>query len=61
MAIFAKQTTGQTKGGRKLVATGKRQKGVWTMESKVEPKAKRSARGGSAIVRQENSRVRTLH
>jgi hypothetical protein len=57
MAIFGKQT----KGERKLVATGKRQKGVWTMESKIAPKAKRATRSASAVLDQENRRVRTLH
>ena len=57
MAIFGKQTS----DNRKLVVTGKRQKGIWTMESMLEPKARRSRRDPNVVLDRENRRIRTLH
>ena len=60
MAIFGnKQNTSKRRSSR-LVATGKRIKGSWIMESALPPKAKRSRRADAILVT-ENRRVRTLH
>jgi len=59
MALFAKKA--ETKSGEtRLVATGKRVKGTWMMESRLPIKAKRGRQSGQ-IMERENRRVRTLH
>ena len=58
MAMFAKR---QSKKGQNLVVSGKRRDGVWTMESKLRPKARRSKTGDALVLDRENRRVRTLH
>jgi len=61
MALFGgtKQTTRGRRSSR-LVATGKRIKGTWIIESSLPPKPKR-VRKSDAILVTENRRVRTLH
>jgi len=44
----------------RVVATGKRVKGTWIMESLLSPKSGRG-RSGSGVLVGENRRVRTLH
>ena len=44
----------------RVVATGKRVKGTWIMESLLSPKAGRN-RSASSVLVGENRRVRTLH
>jgi hypothetical protein len=44
----------------RVVATGKRVKGTWIMESLLSPRSGRS-RSGSSVLVGENRRVRTLH
>lgn len=60
MALFSKKGGGSKRSRRRLVVTGKRIKGSWSMESVLPLEAKRS-REGSAPLRTENRRVRTLH
>ena len=55
------QSNNTKKSNRKrVVVTGKRVKGVWTMESRLRGKTKRPS-GERAILETENRRVRTLH
>ena len=44
----------------RVVATGKRVKGTWTMESQLSPKPSRR-RSAQSVLADENRRVRTLH
>jgi len=61
MALFSKKKSGSKRGGtKKLVVTGKRVNGTWSMESVLPFKTKRS-RQSAAILETENRRVRTLH
>jgi len=60
MALFAKKSTETKSSATRLVATGKRVKGTWTMESRLPIKAKRT-RQAAQIMERENRRVRTLH
>ncbi len=45
---------------RRVVVTGKRVAGTWTMESKIAPPVQRSA-SNEGVVIAPNRRVRTLH
>lgn len=60
MALFSKNTKTEDSKTRKVVLTGKRTRGTWVMESRLEPKARRSSDDPSVLVA-ENRRVRTLH
>jgi len=60
MAFFSKKDGGSKRRGGKVVVTGKRMGGTWTMESTVKPSTRRSKRS-DAILQTENRRVRTLH
>jgi len=60
MAFFTKKNGGSKRRSGKVVATGKRMGGTWTMESNVKPSTRRGKRGDS-ILQTENRRVRTLH
>lgn len=61
MGLFTggKSKTGKARATR-VVATGKRVKGSWVMESLLSPKAQPTKTGHSNLVG-ENRRVRTLH
>ncbi len=58
MGIFAKRENKDSK--KQVVVTGKRVKGVWTMESSIRPR-QRGAKHDGMIVASDNRRVRTLH
>ncbi|RMD85032.1 MAG: hypothetical protein D6815_02845 [Candidatus Dadabacteria bacterium] len=60
MAFFSGKQKAPSKRRARLVATGKRVKGTWIMESTLPVKARRSRRCDAIIVG-ENRRVRTLH
>ena len=61
MALFGNRKRQESvEEGKKVVATGKRVRGVWTMESSLRPRARRNAADPSVLVA-ENRRVRTLH
>jgi hypothetical protein len=57
MGLFSSK---QSKRAARVVATGKRVKGSWTMESRLSPKPNRR-RGAQSVLADENRRVRTLH
>jgi len=58
MGIFAKREEKQSK--KQVVVTGKRVKGVWTMETAIRPRQRRNKHDGM-IVSSDNRRIRTLH
>ncbi len=60
MAMFGSKQKDSSKRRARLVATGKRVKGTWIMESTLPVKARRSRRNDAILVT-ENRRVRTLH
>jgi enoyl-CoA hydratase/carnithine racemase len=59
MRLFSARTK-ESKRAARVVATGKRVKGTWIMESRLSPKARKS-RGSQSTMVGENRRVRTLH
>jgi hypothetical protein len=61
MSLFSrnKQSTSKS-SSKKVVLTGKRVRGAWTMESTLDPPMRRSANDPNVLVA-ENRRVRTLH
>ena len=62
MGLFVKRD--ETKQSKKrVVVTGKRVKGVWTMESALAAKPQRAkgAKGAKSILATDNRRIRTLH
>jgi hypothetical protein len=59
MGLFLGKTKSKRKGSR-VVATGKRVRGTWIMESLLSPEPRRT-RSGSNVLVGENRRVRTLH
>jgi hypothetical protein len=48
------------RGTARVVATGKRVKGTWMMESRLSPRPKQR-RTNQSVLADENRRVRTLH
>lgn len=58
MGLFAKREDKQAK--KQVVVTGKRVKGVWTMESSIRPRQRRAKHDG-VILDSDNRRIRTLH
>ncbi|MFP6625961.1 MAG: hypothetical protein VCA74_02730 [Deltaproteobacteria bacterium] len=61
MSLFGKTSTKSVRGRSRVVVTGKRINGSWTMESRL-PLASRISRATSAdALGNENRRVRTLH
>ena len=59
MRLFSKAAK-SNRGAARVVATGKRVKGTWMMESRLSPKpAKRTS--NQSVLAGENRRVRTLH
>jgi hypothetical protein len=54
------KSTKSKRAATKVVATGKRVRGTWIMESLLSPKARRT-RGSQAMLAGENRRIRTLH
>jgi len=59
MGLFSGKTKSKRSGVR-VVATGKRMRGTWIMESLLSPQPRRT-RSGSSVLVGENRRVRTLH
>ena len=61
MSLFGKTKSKSLRGHSRVVVTGKRVNGSWTMESRL-PMASRLSRATSTDARgSENRRVRTLH
>lgn len=56
----AAKTAKRSDGNKKVVFTGKRVKGTWSLESKIAGSSRRSAVNEGVMVT-ENRRVRTLH
>lgn len=60
MGLFSAKPKAAKQRTSRVVATGKRVRGTWMMESRLSPKPT-PRRSGAAIVAGENRRVRTLH
>lgn len=60
MSLFSKNKQSTSSKSTKVVLTGKRVRGAWTMESKLEAPMRRSTNDPSVLIA-ENRRVRTLH
>jgi hypothetical protein len=60
MGLFSSKAKGSNRRAAHVVATGKRVKGAWTMESSLSPKPSRH-RSSQSVLADENRRVRTLH
>jgi hypothetical protein len=60
MGLLTSKAKGSKQAGKRVVATGKRIKGTWVMESLLSPKPRRSKSRTSTLAG-ENRRVRTLH
>ena len=58
MSLLSK--TSSRKGSTKLVVTGKRVKGGWTMESRL-PLRRQASKSVDGLTPLENRRIRTLH
>lgn len=59
MGLFSGKAKSKRSGTR-VVATGKRVRGTWIMESLLSPQPRRTRTGSNVLVG-ENRRVRTLH
>ena len=60
MSLFSTKTAAPKNDSKKLVFTGKRQQGAWTMETTLAVAVRRSALHSGLVVA-DNRRVRTLH
>lgn len=61
MGLFSsKASKPSDRRAARVVATGKRVKGTWVMESRLSPKPSRR-RTSQSVLSGENRRVRTLH
>jgi hypothetical protein len=60
MGLFSSKAKSSSRRAARVVATGKRVKGTWIMESRLSPKPS-TRRSGASVLAGENRRVRTLH
>ena len=60
MSLFRRNSERTKTGKQRVVATGKRVRGTWTMESTIAPGTRRARRPQNTAAT-ANARVRTLH